>query len=158
MREIATLTVGWLESSVRSVIAAGLLSRFQSVLITSIDSTTNLCDSTIGKRITALNAVTSCLGAGIVVRGHAIRRIAKSLDLFNGFDEVWCLDRVPELPKPADLWIVAPLNIENGPAPARLTSWMATTDCKLALGDGVGLNFATPCGEIAIQVDHLASR
>jgi hypothetical protein len=155
MRNVGSLTIGWIDSSIRDSVAAGLPSQFQFVLLTSIDSTANLAGSEIGKRIEAIDPACFCLGAGIVLRGESLGRIAKALDLFQGFDELWCFDNAPEIPKPDDLCIVAPLNLETGRVPACLTSWMAETNCRLALGGGIGLNFATPQPEIAYQLDGL---
>jgi hypothetical protein len=127
------------------------------VLITSIDSTTNLSDSVIGKRILAGDPACKFLGSAVIVPGKSVVRIAERMDLFNGFDELWCFDRFPSTPKMEDSWIVSPFNIETGSIPPSLVSWMAETDCKVGLGDGIGLNFATPQSEVAIMLERFAN-
>ena len=155
MREVDSLTVGWVNSSIHAALTAGLLAEFGSVLISSIDSDTNPSESGIGAHILALEPTCRFLGAGVIVPGHKLVQIAEPLNLFCGFDEMWCFARVPKTPKPADLWLVAPLNIETEQIPPLLASWMAEADCKLALGDGIGLNFATPRQEIALRLEDL---
>jgi hypothetical protein len=153
MRKLENLIVGWLNSNIRAVIGAGLLSQFRSVLITSIDSTTNLSTTVMGDGIRTFDPAYTFLGPGVLVRGESIARIAAAVNLFTGFDELWCFEQPPNRPKPHDLWIVSPFNIETDPIPHDLLPWMAETDCKLALGDGIGLNFATPQEEIARQLE-----
>jgi hypothetical protein len=156
MRSIGSLAVGWVDTSIAAVVADGLLSRFHSVLITSIDSTTDISASIIGERIVTSDARCSFLGTGIVVPGKILARSAEVLNLFNGFDELWCYEQAPAIPKPRDLLIVYPRNFETEEVPSGLLSWVEETDCKLALGDGVGLNFVTPSEEIANSIRHFA--
>jgi hypothetical protein len=139
-------------------VSADFLSQFQVVLITSVDSTTNLVESVIGKRILASDAACTFFGSGIIVPGKIISRIAEALDLLNGFDELWCFDRLPQTPIPGDMSLVSPLNIETETVPPDLQSWMAATDCHLGLGDGMGMNFATPQPETARQIEHFAEQ
>jgi len=37
-----------------------------------------------------------------------------------------------------------------------LTSWMAESDCKLGLGDGIGLNYATRVDALVTTLERLA--
>jgi len=155
MRKLGGLVVGRTDTNIRAVADAGLLSQFASVLITSIDSTTNLSATEMRSQIARFDPACLFLGSGIIINGESMVRLVRDLDLFTGFDEVWCFERFPSTPKPSDLWIVSPFNIETDESPRNLASWMAETECKLALGDGFGLNFATFQEEIAIMVQRL---
>ena|SRR6266700_3523360 len=156
MRETEEITIGWVDSSIREAVREDLMSQFRWLLVTSIDSTTMLADSEIARRIKAVDPSCSVLGDGVLVSSGNLLRLVHELDLLTGFDEIWCFDVAPRVPKPPDLSLVAPLNIENGPVPTQLGSWMRTSECRLGLGDGIGLNFATPHPEIAVQFARLA--
>jgi hypothetical protein len=155
MRKLQTLAVGWLDINIRAVVEAGLLSQFGSVLITSIDSSKDLSTSTIRGRIAEFDPACVSLGSGIVVHGESMVRLTAGLNL-SGLDELWCFERFPNTPKPTDLWIVSPFNIETDPIPPRLISWMAETDCKLGLDDGIGLNYGTPWEELSRTLERHA--
>src|SRR5688572_8035212 len=141
------LMAGRLSADIRSV--KDVLSKFHSVLITSIDSTLDIRTSKIGVRITSVDPDSSFLGPGIVVPGKNIARLDEALNLFNRFDELWCFERPPTLAKPEDVWLVAPLNLESEAISPQLRNWLAESDCRLGLGDGEGLNFITPRRETA---------
>jgi hypothetical protein len=154
MRKLRDLTIGWINADIREVVETGLLSQFSSVLLTSIDSTTDLPNG-IGKRVAELDPGCAFLGKGVIVPGQALERAAAALNLFNGFDELWCFERAPSAPVLNDLSLVAPFNIENDLVPSRLISWMAETDCKLGLGDGIGLNYATRVDALVTTLERL---
>lgn len=155
MREVGQLIVGWINANICEVNAAEVFSRFGWILLTSIDSTVDLFANNLGQRIVSFNSRCSFLGQGVIVPGELVVKVAAAFDLFNGFDEIWCFQQFPKIPKPNDLWIVSPFNIETDPLPPSLASWMAQTDCKLGLGDGIGLNFVTPEKEIASIMQSL---
>jgi hypothetical protein len=156
MRTLKTLVVGWVDTNISAIVKAGLLSQFGSVLITSIDSTTDLSTSAMRIRIAQFDPTCASLGAGIVVRGESMATLATGLNL-TGFNELWCFERFPSTPKPNDLWIVSPFNIETDPVPPQLVSWMAETECKLSLGDGIGLNYGTPWEELSRTLERHAA-
>jgi hypothetical protein len=155
MRTLQALVVGWADTNIRTIAEAGLLSQFGSVLITSIDSTTDLSGSAMRSRIAEFDPTCTSLGVGIVVHGESMARLAAGMNL-GGFDELWCFERFPSTPKPNDLWIVSPFNIETDPVLPQFVSWMTETNCKLSLGDGIGLNYGTPREELASNIEHLA--
>jgi hypothetical protein len=134
MRKLRDLTVGWIDADIREVVETGLLSQFSSVLLTSIDSTTDLPNG-IGKRVAELDPGCAFLGKGVI--------------------ELWCFERIPSSPVPNDLSLVAPFNMESDLVPSRLISWMAETDCKLGLGDGIGLNYATRVDALVTTLERL---
>jgi hypothetical protein len=158
MRRLQNLIVGWGNTNIRSAVETGMLARFSYVLITSIDSATDLSVPSMKSGIAHIDPQCWFLGRGVVVQGQSMVKLAEDRNLFTGFDELWCFDRRPSTPKPDDLWIVAPTNIETDldRVALRLVSWMAEADCKLGLGDGIGLNYATTLEELANKLEQLS--
>src|SRR5262249_20356475 len=139
MHRVQGLTIGWLDTNIRQVVESGLLSQFGHVLITSIDSTTELASGAAKSWIAKLNAEYAFLGSGVVLPANSCTNLASDKNLFTGFDELWGFERAPTTPKPDDVWLVAPLNIETDPIPPGLIAWMKKNHCTLGLGDGIGL-------------------
>jgi hypothetical protein len=135
------LLVGWL-------VEAGLLARFEYVLVTSLDSDTQLSESGFGKDIASFDARCCLLGSGVLIPGSVIREANAALDLFVWFDEVWCYDSRPKIAKPDNVTIGAPLNLSEEPIPDGVHDWMLDSDCRLGVGDGIGLNFVTPDSQL----------
>src|SRR5271155_20439 len=95
-RKVKELVVGWLESSIGQLVEAhGGIGRFSSVLITSVDSSTDMIGIATGYRILDRYEGCSFVGTGLLVPGVRIAQMARELDLFNGFDEVWCFAEPP---------------------------------------------------------------
>jgi hypothetical protein len=156
VRETDGITIGWVNSSISEVIREGLMSRFQWALVMSIDSERMLAESRIANRIKTVDPSCSFLGDGVVVSCDKLLHLVHELDLFTGFDEIWCFDVTPREPRPRGLGLTAPLNVEEDGVPTQLGSWMRTSECRLGLGDGIGLNFVTPDPEIAVKFARLA--
>jgi hypothetical protein len=78
----------------------------------------------------------------------------KALGLFFGFDEIWFFDIEPPEEMPEGVWLVGPYNIDSEELPPMLEQWMGRSSCRLGLGDGVGLNYATNDREIASVIDN----
>lgn len=155
MRTVDNLIVGWIDTSIGLLLRADadVLERFRFVLVTSIDSAKNMSDMATAKLIVERCDGCRFLDAALVVPGAIIANIAHEFNLLNGFDEVWCFDKMPTAAKPADLWIVAPLNMDQEEAPRGLGQWMQESECRLALGDGIGLNYATPDESLAKDME-----
>jgi hypothetical protein len=155
MRKINHLTVGWLEGSLKSLLDkdVALFGRFPVALLTSVDSTTALSSSAIGQVIIERHPPCKFLGDGIVIPDGLILDVAKSFNLFNGFDETWLFEAGPSLPRPKEGWLVAPLNLNFNELTPSISSWMQATACKLGLGDGIGLNYVAPDEKIAKDVE-----
>ena len=75
--------------------------------------------------------------------------VFSSLGLFHGVDELFlCAEWNDELvPFPGR--VSSDMHDFNEGTPLGLEEWMADADCFLALGQGDGLNFATPDGALA---------
>lgn len=114
------------------------------MLVTSVDGIVNLSDVVAADAIAKWYAGSVRLGAGLVVPGSAIPELQEVFGLFRGFDEVSCINTAPVLPKPADVVIVAPLNLKTDEVPPRLHAWMAESKSQLGPGDGSGINYVTP--------------
>lgn len=157
MKRIDGLSVGWLDASIGALAHndATPLSRFAFLLITSIDSNPNLQGIPAAQQIVEIYPDCAFLDAGLIVPGAVLKGISERFSLFTGFDEAWCFDEEPEVGKPVDLTIVSPLNLGEDDPPQGLAAWMDTSRCKLGLGDGIGLNFATPNEEIARTLQQL---
>lgn len=156
MRSVDNLIVGWLDSSIGFLLRndADVLERFSWVLVTSIDSSKEMTDMITAKRMVERCDGCSFLDTALILPGANLARIAREYNLFNGFDEVWCFEEVPPSTKPADLWIVAPLNLNQEDAPRALGQWMRASGCTLALGDGIGLNYVTQDESIARDLER----
>ncbi len=133
MRKINHLTVGWLEGSLTLLVDKGvaLLGQFPIALLTSVDSTTTLSSSAIGQMIVERHPRCKFLGDGIVIPDGLIVDIAKSLNLFHGFDEAWFFEAEPSLPKPKDGWLVAPLNLNFNELTPTISAWIKTLHVSL---------------------------
>jgi len=94
------------------------------------------------------------LGKGLVIPAVDFAKVADRFGLFTGFDEVWCFSETPKVMKPADFWIVSPSNIDQEDVPPALIPWMEQSGCRLGLGDGIGLNYATPDKNTAILLEE----
>lgn len=149
MRKIGSLHVGWLDTSIRQLLAdsACLLKGFNFFLITSLDSSTDMPAAIIAKQIIQRYPGCTLLGKGLMIRSGQILDITMAFDLFHGFDELWCFDELPRKNMPDDVWLVGPLNLDHDPVPPSLSDWMMESGCILGLGDGTGLNYATLDGE-----------
>jgi len=159
MRKVDSLYVGWVDSSIGALVrqASGILPRSAFVLLTSIDSTIELRDSGIAEKIFRTNHASTTLGNGLVVPGPSLQAIATMFNLFTGFDELWCFDEQPTMPKPDAVWLVSPLELNSDDVPSSLGPWMRDSGCKLGLGDGVGLNYASPTAAAAQLIEELTS-
>lgn len=155
MRIVETLVIGWLETNIRTIILndVGALSQFAFVLVTSLDSTDDIPSAAVGKKMLQRYPDCEVLGKGLLVPAASLGSIATELSVFSGFDEVWCFDNKPTLPKPLNLSIVSPLNLQDEALPGSLVSWIHETSCKLGLGDGIGLNYVTPDAATAKRIE-----
>lgn len=146
MRTIDSLAVGWVDTSIEALLrnAPDILARYSHVLVTSLDSTTDLPHAATARAI-----VQSCPSCGFLDRGlimpvAEMPVVAEKFDPFNGFDEMWFFADRPMEDKPTGLSIVGPLNLGSDPLPLLLGAWMKKSRCQLGLGDGIGMNYVTP--------------
>ena len=156
MRTLDGILFGWVDSSIRLLAATDIFSQFPSVLITSIDSSRNVASLAVGYRIVEQYKGAALLGQHLLVRGADVGTMANALNLFNGFDELWCFAMPPTVVKPDAVTLVAPLNLDADGLPSTVAAWMKSSHCLLGLGDGVGLNYATTERSLADSIEGLA--
>lgn len=158
MRNEHGLSVGWTDTRIGELIhsRAEVLGRFTYVLVTSIDSSTDLRTVPDVKEIVEHYDGCSFVGRGLKVPARVIGDIAGAFNLFSGFDEVWWFEEEPTLPAPDGLAIVAPLDLRVDDLPEGIERWMTATNCGLGVGDGIGMNFVTPDAGIARHLEAIA--
>ena len=156
MRIVDGFRFGWTAISIGRLLAVDptLFTRFGYLLITSIDSSTDVGGLATGYHLLEHCTGCSLLGEGLVVPAAQLAQIAREFNLFNGFDEVWCFDRRPGVAMPTMIALVAPLNVERDPPPHGLEEWMRQSGCTLGLGDGDGLNYVTVMLELAERIER----
>lgn len=157
MQRYNNFIVGRIDTNIGSLLRsdAAVIMQFPFVMITSIDSSTDVAGIASSYGILDRFAGSSLLGCSLVVRGDQVAELSLKFNLFNGFDELWCFRESPQTPKPHGLWIVAPFNFHDEEIPPLLATWMTESGCKLGLGDGIGLNYATPEIQIAERLERL---
>jgi hypothetical protein len=155
MRNIEGLIVNWIDTSIVRLLKAdvSVLSRYAFVMITSVDSSNDTEGFATGYQFLS-DLGCSEFGKNLLVPGNQIEAVANQL--FSGFDEIWCFDERPTQPKPDGLWIVPPLNLSRDDLPEWLVPWMKESNCSLGLGDGIGMNYASPDRATAQRLEELA--
>jgi hypothetical protein len=153
-------STGWFDSTIGDLVQGdvGLIARFQYVLISSLDSVMDLASSRIGSKL--FLAVPGCrqLGKGILLPGLSLTPAARAFSLFVGFDEIWCFDVAPTLSKPDELSILPPPEFRSSAPSAAVLEWMLATGCRLALGDGIGLNYVAADAQLATELSDAVAR
>ena len=150
-------SVGWVESSIASVLRSGteLLRGFRYVLVTSIDSARELPSLLDAQVIIERHPGSQFLGGGLLLPGEAVSEISSTFGLFTGFDEIWCFADLPSSATPDDVSLVAPLNLASEAVPVAVMESMRRSRCRLGLGDGIGMNYITPDESMAELLHHV---
>lgn len=91
------------------------------------------------------------LGKAFFLKTRRLVTIDRQSRLFFGFDELWLCSKAPAHTKPDDLFINGPDRISDQ-ALARISDWMQSNHCSLALGDGTGMNFCAKLTGVAKYV------
>lgn len=88
----------------------------------------------------------------IVMAARALAAFVADRRAFAGFDEVWVFAGAPaaDVVEPETIGLTSETPVE--PAPA-LSGWFEETGCLLGLGDGDGLNYATPSRALAAALE-----
>lgn len=134
---------GHVPGRIANIASGALLSRWAYVLVTSLDSVTDFRDSLIADKMREQSIGVTFLSGAMLLTGSDLASSATNLNLFHGFDEVWCFKEEPGSAPPEDMTLVAPTVLEHTDVPDEWVSWMRTAGCELGLGDGTGLNYLT---------------
>lgn len=129
---------------------------FKFALITTVDSTPDIRAVPIALTITQEISAARFVGGALLVPTTRITEVSERFKLFTGFDEVWFYINEPLSSKPAEISLVAPLDLEVDSPPNGLAQWFAESGCRLGIGDGIGMNFATLDKGIASKMQQLA--
>ncbi|NQV86234.1 MAG: hypothetical protein HQ492_04070, partial [Woeseiaceae bacterium] len=151
---------GWLNIRIGTLVEREpkLVSQFAFVLITNLDSIENVAATTTAKRVLEICPSSGVVGNGLIIPGLDFTNVAGALKLLVGFDELWCCDAYPNVVKPVDVGIVAPFNVDEDEIPLSLVAWMKASECRLALCDGIGVNYLTPDQKVADLVEAIVAR
>lgn len=145
-------------------VAPDLLSLFPYALLTRLDSLRRLhLDIPSIRSLIDHNGLEfESIGNQLATSGATIAHMARDLDFFTGFDEVWFFDCVPGSPVPSELTIrtaeiVRPEYAARRPSALEslkdVARWMADSGAILGVADGLGLDFVTTDPSVALQIE-----
>jgi hypothetical protein len=160
MKRKDNLSVGWLNTSIGTLLENqdAMFAVYAYALITRVDSATDLRQVLTSRAIIERYPACRYLGAGLVIPAGALPEVGKEFNLFNGFDEAWWFTLEPELPKPDEVFLVAPLDLRADAVCEQLRDWMRVSGCELGLGDGIGLNYVAVDESVALALEQSASQ
>lgn len=159
MENAAAMKAGWLDMSIGDLLAEHeeLIRTFSWTLITSLDSAVDMTTVAIAADLTRRHSTSHFLGGALAIQTTDLEG-AKGHALFRGFDELWLFETRPTKEKPKEVVIVSPVDFRTSKPTPDLTKWLVDSECRLGLGDGVGLNFITPDDELAARLTELGAK
>ena len=142
---------GCLVGTVADVLDAGLemLPVFELAAVPVLDSTDRPGEWPAVRRRLRAEGIRCAQNRGVLLLPPGELDQAASIGLFHGFDEVYLCSEWNEDFEAFPVRITSDLCDFSDATPLGLEDWMLEAGCLLALGDGAGLNFATPDPEIA---------
>ena len=148
---------GCLGGTVSDVLDAGLeiLPAFELAAIPVLDGTDRPGEWPAVRRRLRAEGIRCAQNHGVLLLPPGELDQCASVGLFRGFDEVYLCTEWNEEFETFPVRITSDLSDFSETTPLGLEDWMLEAGCLLALGDGAGLNFATPDAEIA---DRLRAR
>jgi hypothetical protein len=158
MMKIANgLAVGHIDSSIGIMLEdnSSLFDRFAYAMLTCIDSNTDLARLLVSSPVLKKLPPCDVLSQSIVMPTKRLGDLVKTINIFTGFDEIWCFATRPDVARPSGVSIVAPFDILEESLDPALGDWIYQTNCQLGLGDGVGLNYVTPDRALAAILESL---
>ncbi|GAA3801096.1 hypothetical protein [Cellulomonas soli] len=120
---------------------ASVIRSLRCVLVSSMDSDRDVGRMTWAASRRADDSTWATSMSPLVLSGRSVLELLRDPSLFTGFDEIWVPSRLPVARPPDDAYLVAPraLDVES---PLPISAWLATSRCRLGVGDGDGLNYA----------------
>ncbi|MDB4951087.1 MAG: hypothetical protein JWM27_3736 [Gemmatimonadetes bacterium] len=150
------LTTGWVDTSIGDLLGqlSHLLDPFGAVLVTSVDSTTDLRHIPVVSGIVRRHPECRFVDGALLAPGALLTRAVHLPSLFTGFDELWCFDVCPGPGVGVRRRLAGPPSQGTDDEPAGLADWMRASGCRLGLGDGFGMSYATFDEEIARMLER----
>jgi hypothetical protein len=142
---------GCLSGTVSDVLDAGLelLPAFELAAVPVLDGTDRPGEWPAVRRRLRAEGIRCAQNRGVLLLPPGELDQCASVGLFRGFDEVYLCAEWNEEFEAFPARITPDLSDFHTATPLGLEDWMLEAGCLLALGDGAGLNFATPDPEIA---------
>lgn len=118
------------------------------ILVTSIDSTTAVCEmSWVKARFGEMQA-----SRGLLLSGVQFSSIVETEEIFFGFDEIWLCDDTPHKDPPPDGYLVCPRDFGIEEVPESLRKWISDGSVVAGFGDGFGLNYISKRADLLAQL------
>ena len=142
---------GCLSGTVSDVLDAGLdlLPAFELAAVPVLDGTDRPGEWPAVRRRLRAEGIRCAQNRGVLLLPPGELDQCASVGLFRGFDEVYLCAEWNEEFEAFPTRITSDLSDFSEATPLGLEDWMLEAGCLLVLGDGAGLNFATPDREIA---------
>ena len=141
------LCEGWVQDSIRGLIESHwqVFDELPYALVTCVGGSDDLKSMIVVRKIVALEDSCSFLSGSLLVGDGRIVEVAQRYNLFSHFDEIWLFEESPALDKPAEFWLLAPLNLSRDDPSCidPLEDWFIESGCVVGLGDGMGMNYLT---------------
>jgi hypothetical protein len=151
---MSVISAGRIEDmSVRKWITknASKISELPFVLISSIDSQRDLRRIKLLASRFEIEPKWALSIYPLVISGTSTVDLANEDRLFTGFDEIWIPRRLPISNPPSNAYLVAPREIESF-LPLEIENWVESSECRLGVGDGDGLNYVVLDDELGRQL------
>jgi hypothetical protein len=142
---------GCLLGTVADVLDAGLemLPAFEMAAVPVLDGTDRPGEWPAVRRRLRAQGIRSAQNRGALLLAPGELDQFASVGFLNGFDEVYLCAEWNEEFEAFPSRITSDLSDFHEATPLGLEDWMLEAGCLLAMGDGAGLNFATPDPDVA---------
>jgi hypothetical protein len=144
---------GCLMGTVSDVLESGLdLPHFEMAAVPVLEGTDRPGEWPAVRRRLRAEGIRCAQNRGVLLLPPGELDQLASVGFFNGFDEVYLCTEWNEEFEPFPARITSDLSDFSEATPLGLEDWMLEAGCLLAIGDGDGLNFATPDAAIAARL------
>ncbi|EKD26011.1 MAG: hypothetical protein ACD_79C01405G0003 [uncultured bacterium] len=143
MNELRNLFVGNIQNSISKLIykKQPVIQNYPYALITSIDSCYQINKLLFYPKLKELDLrLCNIISEQLLLLTNDLILIHERFNIFNGFDEIWFFSDLPKNPVPKTFTITGPTDVELL-VHSNILEWMIANNCKLGIGDGIGLNY-----------------